>query len=163
MDYPFRPIECRLIPFFTAFTWNVIVLSLSSDNLHLLFCLFLFFLSYSPYGVVLCCYRKRFSYSFKVSFSLPCQIFLVVDFACLSLEMSLHCFFLPIFVFWLFLLCWLCIIYVIWGIKAITNSNGDSASLWKVPPKIFTLVKLYPPAVYSTILFSMIFPINFMT
>ena len=49
------------------------------------------------------------------------------------------------------------------GIIAITNSNGDSASPWNMPLWIFTSVKLFPPAVISTLQFSMVFSINFMT
>ena len=41
---------------------------------------------------------------------------------------------------------------------AITNSNGDSAYLWKIPLWIFTSVKLFP----SALQFSTIFSINFM-
>ena len=44
----------------------------------------------SPYGVVLCWYQKRFSFSLKISFSSPCQSFLVWNFACLSLKISIQ-------------------------------------------------------------------------
>ncbi len=46
------------------------------------------------------------------------------------------------------------------GIMAITNSNGDSASLWNMPLWIFTSAKLYPPAVNSTHQVWMVFSIN---
>ena len=49
------------------------------------------------------------------------------------------------------------------GIIAITNSNNDSASPWKIRLWIFTSVKLFPPAVSSTLQFCMVFSINFMT
>ena len=49
------------------------------------------------------------------------------------------------------------------GIITITNSNGDNESVTKIPLKIFTSAKLFPPAVCSTLQFSMIFSINFMT
>ena len=39
------------------------------------------------------------------------------------------------------------VIMLLNGIIAITNCNGDSASLWKTPFWIFILVKLFPPAV----------------
>ena len=35
-------------------------------------------------------------------------------------------------------------------IIAITNSNGDRASPWKIPPWLFTPAKVFPPAVNST-------------
>ena len=53
----------------------------------------LFFLLHSPYGIVLCCYKKRFSFSLKVFLSYPCPNFLMWDSACLSLEMSIQSFF----------------------------------------------------------------------
>ena len=49
------------------------------------------------------------------------------------------------------------------GIMAITNSNGDSVSLWKIHHWIFTSAKLFPPTVSSTLQFYMVFSINFMT
>ena len=49
------------------------------------------------------------------------------------------------------------------GIIAIKNSNGDSASPWNMPLRIFTTVKLFPPAVNSTLQISMVFSINCMT
>ena len=48
----------------------------------------------SPDGVVLCCYRKRFSFFLKVSLSQPCPSFLVCGFDCLSLKIFVHLFFL---------------------------------------------------------------------
>ena len=36
------------------------------------------------------------------------------------------------------------------GIIAITNSNGDSATPWKIPLWIFTSAQRFPPAVSST-------------
>ena len=39
------------------------------------------------------------------------------------------------------------------GIITISNSNDDSASLWKIPHWIFTSAKLSAPAVNSTYLF----------
>ena len=48
-------------------------------------------------------------------------------------------------------------------IVAITKSNGDSATPWKVSLGIFTSAKLFPLAVSSTLQFSMVFSINFMT
>ena len=53
-----------------------------------------FFHIVGPYGVVLCWYRKRFSFS-KVSLSLPCPSLLMWDFACLSLDMPIQLFFVP--------------------------------------------------------------------
>ena len=47
------------------------------------------------------------------------------------------------------------------GIIAITNSNVDNASPWKIPHWIFPSVKLFPPAVNSTFQFFMVFAINF--
>ena len=49
----------------------LIVSSHSRNNLHQLFCcvLSIFFDILIPYGVVLSCYRKRFSFSLKASFS----------------------------------------------------------------------------------------------
>ena len=55
----------------------------------------LFSLWHCSYGVILCCYQKKFSFSLKVSLSLPCSSFLVWDFTCLSLEMSIKLFFFP--------------------------------------------------------------------
>ena len=49
------------------------------------------------------------------------------------------------------------------GIIAITNSNDDSASPWKISLWIFTSVKLFPSAVNSTVQFFVAFFINFMT
>ena len=53
--------------------------ALSPHNLHLLFCCLVYFCFdiVSPYGVVLCCYRKRFRFSLKVFFSKKCPSFLV--------------------------------------------------------------------------------------
>ena len=48
-------------------------------------------------------------------------------------------------------------------IIAFTNSNSDSAFPQKISPWLFNSVKLFPPAVNSTIQFSMIFSMNFMT
>ena len=76
--------------FFTAFAYFVI-------NLHLLFCCVMFILAN---GVVLRSYLNRFSFS-SVSEIYP--TFLVWDFACFLLEISIQLFFLfPFFVFWLF-------------------------------------------------------------
>ena len=47
------------------------------------------------------------------------------------------------------------------GIFAITNSNSDSASLWKIPHWILTSAKPFPP-VSSTFQVFMIFSINCM-
>ena len=47
------------------------------------------------------------------------------------------------------------------GIIAITNSKSDNTSHWKIPLWIFTSVKLFPPAVISTLY--MVFSINLMT
>ena len=49
------------------------------------------------------------------------------------------------------------------GIITITNSNGDSKSLGKIPLWIFTSAKLFPPTVSSTLQFSMVFLIKFVT
>ena len=49
------------------------------------------------------------------------------------------------------------------GIIVITNSNGDSASLWKITFWIFAAAKLFPPTVSSTLQFFMVFSIRFMT
>ena len=49
------------------------------------------------------------------------------------------------------------------GIIAITNTNSDSASPWKIPLRIFTTAKLFPSAVNSILQFFMVFSINFMT
>ena len=58
----------------------------------------LFLRWHSSYGVVLNYYQKRFSFSLKVSLFQPCPSFLVWDFACLSLEMSIQSLlFFPIF------------------------------------------------------------------
>ena len=46
------------------------------------------------------------------------------------------------------------------GIIAITNSNGDRASPWKIF-QIFTSIKLFPPTDCSTLQFSMVFSVNF--
>ena len=50
----------------------LIVSSLSQHNLHLLFC---HFDMVGPYGVVMWCYWKRFSFFLKVSFSYPHHVF----------------------------------------------------------------------------------------
>ena len=49
------------------------------------------------------------------------------------------------------------------GIIAITNINGDSASLRKIPPLILTWAKLFLPAVNSTLQASTVFSINVKT
>ena len=49
------------------------------------------------------------------------------------------------------------------NIIPVTNSNVDNASPWNITHWIFTSFKLFPPAVSSTLHFSMIFSINFMT
>ena len=49
------------------------------------------------------------------------------------------------------------------GIVGIINNNGDNASPRKISHWIFTPDKLFPPAVYSTLQFSTVFSINFMT
>ena len=57
--------------------------------------LVLFSLWHSPYSDVLSCYQKGFSFSFKISLSQPYQSFLMWDFVCLSLKMSIQFFFFP--------------------------------------------------------------------
>ena len=47
------------------------------------------------------------------------------------------------------------------GIIMITNSNGDSASPWKISLRILTLTKPFPPAVNSTLKISMVFSTKF--
>ena len=49
------------------------------------------------------------------------------------------------------------------GIIAITKSNGDSATLWKILLWIFTSIKLFPLAISSNLQFSIVFLIDFMT
>ena len=49
------------------------------------------------------------------------------------------------------------------GIMAIMNSNGDSASPWKIPLWIFVSAKLLPPAVNYTLLIFMVFSIKYTT
>ena len=49
------------------------------------------------------------------------------------------------------------------GTIAITNSNDDSAFSWKISLWIITSPNLFPLAVSSTLQFSLIFSINFMT
>ena len=49
------------------------------------------------------------------------------------------------------------------GIIAITNSNGDSASPWKIPLWIFTTAKLFSPVVNYTLQISIVISINLMT
>ena len=80
-----------------SLTMWFVFLSLSPHNLHLLFCcdLSIFVFGHSHYSVVLCGFQKRFSFSHKVSLSLPCLSFLVWDFACLLLVMSIELFFFP--------------------------------------------------------------------
>ena len=53
--------------------------------------------------------------------------------------------------------------YVIDSFIAITNSNGDSASPWNIPLRIFTSVKLFLHAVSSIHQFFIVILINFMT
>ena len=45
--------------------------------------------------------------------------------------------------------------------NAITNSNGDSVSPWKIPLRIFTSVKFFPLTFSLTLPFWMVFSINF--
>ena len=66
-----------------------------------------------PYGVVLCCYLKRFSFSGKVSISQPCPGLLGCNIKSLPFEISMvfYSFFLPISVsqfllFFCLFLCW---------------------------------------------------------
>ena len=56
-------------------------------------CLAYFLLWHNPNGVILYCYQKRFSFSFKASLSLPCPSFLTRDFTRWLLEMSIQLFF----------------------------------------------------------------------
>ena len=49
------------------------------------------------------------------------------------------------------------------GFITITNSNGDSASSWNIPPWIFSSAKLLPPAVNYTLQVFTVFLIKFMT
>ena len=49
------------------------------------------------------------------------------------------------------------------GIMAIMNSNGESASPWKIPLCIFVSAKILPPAVNPTRQIFMVFSIKFMT
>ena len=44
---------------------------------------------------------------------------------------------------------------------AIMNSQGDSASPWKIPLWIFVSARLFPPAVNSTLQFFMVFSMKF--
>ena len=47
-------------------------------------------------------------------------------------------------------------------IMAIVNSMSNSASPWKIPLWIFVSAKLFPPAVNSTLQFTMFFSMKFM-
>ena len=58
---------------------------------------------------------------------------------------------------------WVCIRMWLSGIVAITNINGDIATPRFMPLCIFTSIKLFPPAVNSTLQVSMVFSINCMT
>ena len=49
------------------------------------------------------------------------------------------------------------------SIIAITNNSGDSKSPWKIRLWIFFSVKLFPPAVNSTVPVLVVFTIKFMT
>ena len=49
------------------------------------------------------------------------------------------------------------------GIMAIMNSKGDRACPWNILLRIFTSVKLLPPAVNSILQVFMVFSIKFMT
>ena len=111
-----RPIVSSLIPFWhklTAFAYyvndcfvSVTTQSISSILLHLdCSC----FDIVCPYGVVLCCSQKRFSFSVKVSFSWLCPNFLVWDFPCLSLEISKQLFSLPFLIIFAVDVCVVCI------------------------------------------------------
>ena len=64
--------------------------------------------------------------------------------------------------FWSFY--WTVHFFRIWlsGIIAITNNSGDWASRWKIPPWIFTSIKLFSPTFCSTLQFSFVCSINFL-
>ena len=49
------------------------------------------------------------------------------------------------------------------GIIVITQSNADSASPRKIALLIFTLAKIFPPTVNSTLQFSIVISVNFMS
>ena len=68
-----------------------------------------------PYGVILCCNLKRFSFFLKFSIFQPLPSFLVRNVTCLSLIMSMQLFFLPISFFCVILFCWYsCCQYCFW-------------------------------------------------
>ena len=71
--------------------------------------LFLLWDSYSLWRL-LRCYRKWICFSLKASLSYLCPSFLVWDFACLSLELSIQLFLIPIFD-----LCF-CFLFLFWGV-----------------------------------------------
>ena len=98
VDYLLYPIMSSLILFgadlLHSRIMRLIVSSLSSHNLHQLFCCILsILLSHRPYSIALCCFQQRFSFSFKASLSLPFLSILMRDFVCLSLEVCIQLFF----------------------------------------------------------------------
>ena len=102
VDHLAHPIVSSLILFlcqFAAFVYYVIDNFVSISTwptsavlLRLIYC----FAMVGPYGVVLCCYQNRFSFSLKVSLSYPRPGFLVWDITCLSLKTSAELFFFPL-------------------------------------------------------------------
>ena len=108
----------------------LIVSSLSPHNLHLLFCWRLVYSCFdivSPYGVVLCYYQKRFTFSIKVSLSKPRPSFPVWDFTCLPLEMSIQMFFfLLLLLLLLSLLLLLLLLFILWEFFSSALADGLS-------------------------------------
>ena len=91
----FPTLLCLVLYSFCANLLHLLIMWLIISS-HLPFCCILSILTLiSPYGIVLHYYQKRFHFFLEISLSKPCSSFLVWDFTCLSLEMSLQLFFFP--------------------------------------------------------------------
>ena len=153
---------CQSEPFSTLrchYNWqrqiNKLILSWFGSSIPSIICRSL--LSLQTWHIFLCqswlyiltaCIRVFSSFSFFANSLMSSMYIRSLIFSCdlLSLYPAVH-----------FLCIWLS------GIMAIRNSNGDSASPWKIPLWIFASAKRLPPTVNSTLQVFMVFSIKFMT
>ena len=126
--------SCLVILFLrplTAFAYYVIDRFISiptQPKSAILLCLVYFWFDIvSPYGVVLRCNQKWFSFFLNSSLSYPCSSFLVWDFACLSLEISIWLFFFPFLFSGYF-----CSVYAYVVCIVFTRCNQSSSTFFNV-------------------------------
>ena len=137
MDHLAHPALSTLFVLKTTFDYYVIDRffsdATSSTSALLLHLFYSCFYMIGPYGIILCCSLKGLSFCLKVFFSGPCPIFLVWDFACLPLEISLQLTLSPIvFLLILLLMLMLSVLFLVNVISLFMFSSNlciDSSTL----------------------------------